>query len=564
MTASAIRTESFNSYTFLPSTIDALQEFKIETGIFPAEFGRGLGQVNVLTKPGTNDFHGALYEFVRNSTTDAANYCFVSSCPPGNLLHQNQFGGTIGGPVWIPHVFNGKNKVFFMFNYEGFRFSQGATETGVGPTVAQRQGNFAGFSTIYDPATQVANGSVVTATPFAGNVIPQSRFDPIAIKLLAFEPLPNASGPNNLVSVFGNTQTNNQFTIRGDYNESTKSTWFGRYSWSNELGVTPDSPVIVTTDKLSVHAKQAVLSNVRTFSPTLVNEFRFGYNRLVNGVLNWSAYTGVNEVGALGGFPGVAVPSPEIYGVPSIAITGMLDSAGTSWGDDQGIPFLIWDNTFQWSDTVSKIYGKHSFRFGAEIRRDQFNSVGNSDIRGYFSFYGQATQNPASPKNTGVPFADYLLGLPSLSDGAGALAQTEMRNTSQAYFFDDTWKVTPKLTVSIGLRYDYFPAYTDKHDNITCQHFDACLHLGSTNQPRFRSGRVQAASTITSPANFVFASDIPVLRSSAPLGRSLQSNGALNFAPRLGVAYNVSPKWVIRSRKALESSLSRTYAEYQF
>jgi hypothetical protein len=534
--------ESFNTYTFLPS-VDALQEFKIETGIFPAEFGRGLAQVNVLTKPGTNDFHGALYEFVRNSTTDAANYCFVGSCPPGNLLHQNQFGGTVGGPVWIPHVFKGKNKAFFMFNYEGFRFSQGATETGISPTMAQRQGNFVGFNTIYDPATQVANGSVVTASPFPGNVIPASRFDAIAMKLLPFEPLPNAPSPNNLVAVFANTQTNNQYTIRGDYNESAKSTWFGRYSWSNEVGVTPDSPVISTTDKLSVHPKQAVLSNVRTFSPTLVNEFRFGYNRLINGVLNWNAYSNLNEVGALGGIPGVAAPSPQIYGLPSIAITGMLDAAGTSWGDDQGIPFLIWDNSFQWSDTLSKILGKHSLRFGAEIRRDRFNSAGNSFIRGYFSFYGQATQNPASPNGTGVPFADYLLGLPSLSDASGALAQTEMRNTSQVYFFDDTWKATPKLTVSIGLRYDYFPAYIDKHDNIANTLMPA---PGSKDQPVFvRPGTGGFYDNI--PANFVFTPDIPVLRSSAPLGQSLQSNGALNFAPRLGVAYNVGPKWVIRS-----------------
>jgi hypothetical protein len=291
--------ESFNTYTFLPS-VDALQEFKIETGIFPAAFGRGLGQVNVLTKPGTNEFHGALYEFVRNSTTDAANYCFVGSCPPGNLLHQNQFGGTISGPVWIPHVFNGRNKVFFMFNYEGFRFSQGATETGVGPTLAQRQGNFAGFATIYDPATQEANGNAVSASPFPGNMIPAARFDAIALKLLPFEPLPNAPGPNNLVSVFGSTQSNNQYTIRGDYNESSKSSWFGRYSWANELGVTPNSPVISTTDKLAVHPRQFVLSNVRTFSSTLVNEFRFGYNRLINGVLNWNAYSNLNEVGALG------------------------------------------------------------------------------------------------------------------------------------------------------------------------------------------------------------------------------------------------------------------------
>lgn len=150
---------SFNTYTFLPS-IDALQEFKIMTGIFPAEYGRGTAQINVTTKPGTNDLHGALFEFVRNSSTDAQSYCFVPNaatgkCPPGNILHQNQFGGTVGGPVYIPHLFDGRNKLFFMFNYEGYRTSQAVNETGQVLTAGERNGDFTGDIPEAPPPSQL-------------------------------------------------------------------------------------------------------------------------------------------------------------------------------------------------------------------------------------------------------------------------------------------------------------------------------------------------------------------------------------------------------------------------
>ena len=187
-----------------------------------------------------------------------------------------------------------------MFNYEGNRTSQAVNESGQVLTAAERNGDFTGLPTIYDPNTRVLNSAgntVLSAQPFSAqcggaNMIPNgtncggiaSRFDPIDAKLMAFEPLPNASGSTNLVDAFPKTQINNQYTIRMDYNKTTNSTWFGRVSWDTEVGQIINGPIKETNDHLSSAPFQFELSNVRTFGPTLVNDFRFGYNRLSSAV----------------------------------------------------------------------------------------------------------------------------------------------------------------------------------------------------------------------------------------------------------------------------------------
>ncbi len=587
---------SFNTYTFLPS-IDAIQEFKIQTGVFPAEFGRGTAQINVSTKPGTNGLHGSLFEFVRNTSTDAQAYCFNFSgtCPPGNILHQNQFGGVVGGPVYIPKVFDGRNKLFFMFNYEGFRTSQASPQQADVMTPAQRQGDYTGLATLYDPATRVLNaapvtvgttvyapGSMVTSVnTFASecggaNVIPNgsncagpSRIDPFSTKLMAFEPMPNTTAPigqNNLFNSFPSAQVNNQYTIRLDVNQSANSTWFGRYSQTSEVQSVINSAIADGNDRLATHAFQFVLSNVRTFSPTLVNDARIGYNRLINGVLNHNAYTTNNVVGALGGFAGVAIPKPEIYGIPTIGPEDV-----SSWGDCCSIPFLIWDNTFQFADTLAKVHGKHSIRLGADVRRDQFDSAGNSFIRGAFSYFGSTAFTGTGPSpllaggafSGGVPSADFLLGLNSLFDGALALAQTDLRNTSQAYFIDDTWKVTSKLTVSMGLRYEYVAPYWEKYGNT------ANIFYPPPNQSVLGVNPV-TGGTVTGvpgtdiavtvrpgkggfydnfPAPFQFGGGIITARTNdlPCMGRAGYCVWKTDFAPRLGIAYSVTPNWIIRA-----------------
>src|SRR2546425_6762196 len=226
---------NFNTYVILPS-IDALQEFKVQTGIFPAEFGRATTQINVLTKPGTNQFHGTVFEFLRNDKLDARQYAFAGDRPK-DPLKWNQYGFTLGGPVLLPKIFKGTDRLFFMSNFEGFRERRLSRELFSVPSAKMRNGDFSELlprTTIYDPTTR---------TPFAGNVIPQNRFHPTSVKLLEFYPAPNLNaglGDYNYEATRKRKVDKDQFIQRIDFVESSKSSWFGRYSWGGESELQPE------------------------------------------------------------------------------------------------------------------------------------------------------------------------------------------------------------------------------------------------------------------------------------------------------------------------------------
>jgi hypothetical protein len=528
---------SFNLYVFLPS-IDAIQEFKVQTGIFPAEFGRATGQVNVSSKPGTNGFHGTLFEFLRNSALDASSYSFTAVHPPKNPFKRNQYGFTLGGPILIPKLFNGKNRLFFMANYEASRDRLGLRQVGSLPNTGMRSGDFSGLGVIYDPATrQLQPDGTIRAQPFAGNAIPSNRMSARALQLLAYYPTPNVAGVG-LSNNYQNTQNQrtdvDQFTVRADFVESAASTWFGRYSYSTDLQLTPQT-IPDQGYKLLTDPKQILLSNIRTLSPSVVNEFRFGYSRFINKNLNFNANR-LNVVGMLGGIPGVATPYPDIYGIPTIGISGF-----TGFGDPDFPPFIDQNHYFQWIDTLSITRGRHSLRFGAEVRRDRFNELGNSFVRGEFAFNGQVTQNPAAPSGTGSSFADYLLGMPNLSSSSLRLADTLLRATAMAFFFDDNWKITPRLTLSLGLRYENTPPYADKYDSIVN------ARIFSPDDPTQHPVLVRAGSgDFYDGVPFVFGGGIRVARDNS-MGRALIARDNNDFAPRLGLAYSPTSKWTLRA-----------------
>jgi hypothetical protein len=246
---------NFNLYIVLPS-VEALQEFKVQTGIYPAEFGRAAGQVNVSTKGGTNEYHGSAFEFLRNDRLDAKPYFFKDpenpnqTAPDKQPYRQNQYGFTLAGPVQIPKLFNGRNRLFFMANYEGFKSRRTVNTFGTTMTPAMRAGDFSVIPTaLQDPLTRVKttndNGTTtVTSSAFPGNQMPSSRFSKDSLYLLEnFAPLPNlavAGVPNRNYQYNAKTPVDkDQFTTRIDFNESANSQWFGRYSWTDELTITP-------------------------------------------------------------------------------------------------------------------------------------------------------------------------------------------------------------------------------------------------------------------------------------------------------------------------------------
>src|SRR5437016_515960 len=224
---------NFNTYVILPS-IEALQEFKVQTGIFPAEFGRATTQINVSTKPGTNQFRGTVFEFLRNDKLDAKQYAFAGERPK-DPFKWNQYGFALGGPVWLPKIYNGKDRLFFMSNFEGFKERRLSRKLFTVPSVKMRNGDFSEVSTpIYDPVNRTQQ--------FPGNVIPRDRFHPLSVKLLEFYPAPNLNPglvPFNYEATLNRRADKDQSIQRVDFVESSKSNWFGRYSWGSEAEVQP-------------------------------------------------------------------------------------------------------------------------------------------------------------------------------------------------------------------------------------------------------------------------------------------------------------------------------------
>src|SRR5712691_93540 len=455
---------NFNLYIQLPS-IDALQEFKVQSGIYPAEFGREAGQINVSTKSGTNDFHGTVFEFLRNSELDAKPYDFIGTSPTKAPFRWNQYGFTLGGPIRIPKLFNGRNKLFFMSNFEGFKSRRTDLYLYTTAPDSWRHGDFSSFTTtLYNPFTRTTGpNGVVTAMPFPGNKIDPKYFDQTSIKLMEFWPLPNLNTPtvsNNYQNPQKSVIDKNQFNQRIDFNESSSSQWFGRYSWTDEFLVQPGLPLSGIT--IYTNSKQYMVSNTRVLSPTKVNEFRFGYITLTNN--SSQELAGKRDVVKELGLP-FSTPNPPDWGIP--AIGGANFNLGLStFGNDSNGPFLLNDKIVQGLDNFSWVHGKHSLRFGGEYRWDVYNNYGNQFTRGAFDFSGQYTADPRGQTLTGGnSAADLLLGAISRTNLAIAPAAGDFKANSLAFYLDDTYKLTPKLTITLGMRWEAVQPWKDSLQN---------------------------------------------------------------------------------------------------
>ena len=462
-----------NAGNILRTNVDAIEEFKVQTSNYSAEFGRSGGAViNATIKSGTNQFHGTVFEFFRNSDLDARGF-FESPDQAKAPFKQNQFGGTLGGPIK-------KNKLFFFGDYQGTRVRAANTDIATVPTAAEIGGNFSGLlgsqvgtdalgrpvyqGEIFDPAsTTMVNGNVVR-NPFQGNIIPASRLDSIAHNAAALYPAPTVAGAtaNNYNFNAPGKDTIDQMDARVDYNISNRQQIFGRFSLSQRTRFqSPPLPGLAdgggySTGNYFEGTRGAAIGHTFTISPSMVNELRIGFNR--NHYRDNIPSYGQNYPPA-----GLAVP-----GVPDNStvngLTLFQPSGYIRIGEPGYTPTFSTSQEFQYGDTLSIIHGKHVIKLGPEVRFSQFNLFQVGQPRGRFSFSGEFTaDSPSSGDGSGNGLADMLLGDPTTSV-ISTLTYFGNRQHTYGAFVQDDYKVTSTLTLNFGLRYDYTTPISEAHN----------------------------------------------------------------------------------------------------
>ena len=482
-------------------SIDAIQEFKLETHNYGAEFGRGGGAVvQVTTKSGTNEFHGTLFEFLRNDKLDANN--FFNSGRRKPAYRQNQYGGTLGGPIK-------RDRLFFFGSFEGNNIREKLTRLSTIPTPEMVGGNF-GTRAIGDPATQAANGS---RTPFPNNVIPAARFDPVAIQVLRLYPAPNQPGVQNYVYNTPRNLNAYKYDAKVDWRVTDYDTVFVRFSLLDWFRLEPGSlPMPASGGDTNVRtsdAKNGVVNWTRAFrNGAMVNEARLAYSRLYGTINTPSTEQLWKQFGFKGTFD-----RADINGVPLFQPAGYRNVGDRSFAPDPRK-----QDVRQFVDTFSWNRGKHALKFGLNLRQTiQYTGITNF-ARGVYSFNGQFTRTVAGTQTGGDSMADAILGLTSNAQLSAVLDNRRI-NLSQEYFVQDNWKLTPKLTLNLGFRYEYQAPYVEQNNRV--------------------------ANFVIDPADRDFGNVI-FPRGSGVEQRSFRRRDLNNLAPRVGFAYQAGKKTVVR------------------
>ena len=410
-----------------------------------------------------------------------------------------------------------------------------------------RQGNFSelpfGTQGIFDPRSRRRVGEQIVADLFPGNVIPSARIHGVSQKLLEFYPTPNLVTPvlrNNFVQAQGRPIDRDQFIGRFDVVESSASQWSGRYSWGDENQLT--EALRLNGNKIITNFKQVMASNTRVLSPSLVSEARFGYTKFYNTTGPELAFTR-DVVGQLG-IPGLNA-GPEVqWGIPNVSLQGVY----SGFGNDSEGPYENNNSATQYIGNLSWIRGKHSFKFGGEVRRDNYNQVGNQFARGQFTFTRNATNSLALSGVSGDPFADFLLGETFQSEAAVSIARARFHSTGFALYMDDNWKVTQRVTLNWSLRYELTPPWEDQtgtlFNGIVRQDLRAINVADRSVYPFFM--RQGAANNDPYSGINLRWPDIEV-RQDGTLGNRLVGLDKNDFAPRVGITYAPTGKWVLRA-----------------
>jgi outer membrane receptor protein involved in Fe transport len=473
-------------------SVDAIDEFKVVTSPYAAEYGWAPGAAIIVnTKSGTNSLRGTAYDFFRDDKFDTINFFAKRANQPKATNKQNQFGGNLGGPIM-------RNRAFFFADYEGTRIKQGVLRTGRVMTQNERNGIFS--TTIRDP---------LTGQPFPGNTIPAPRIDPVAARIMALVPLPNTSaGSDNFIRQPNVEDESDRFLARVDLPIGNSDNLFARYIVSDRFRFVPgwfggvlDGTSTSAWGRNYLKSHAAVLGWTKVLGSSLVNEARFSYARGVNdGTQDPFGESGMDQIGFRG------VPNdPRVAG----GIVGMDIDGHIRLGSPNFMPKFQHTDQFQWLNTLTWLRGKHQVKFGADIMMPMQNEYFDvAPTRGNLRF--QATF-------TGNAFADFLLGYPNRAELTNVFVVTqELWSTS--FYVQDDWKATDKLTLTLGLRYDFMTPPTEADNRLA--NFDPTANGGA--------------------GALVFASD------GSLADRALVNPDTNNFAPRVGAIYRINEQTLIR------------------
>ena len=483
----------------------AIQEFRVQKNMFEARYGQGSGIVSMVTRSGSNGLHGTLYEFLRNERFDSANYFDNALGQSKAPFRQNQFGGTVGGPLR-------PNKLFYFFNYEGLRSRKSSTFGAILPTPAQLTGNLAGLSsTKRDPATnQPAILDPSTGQPFPGNRIPAQELSSVISKFLKYIPAPNANiGGQNFVATRSRRNDDNQLTGRLDANLRPSDTVSGRYIWyDSDLFQPGIAPLYGTI--LPFRGQTVSLQETHLFSPRLLNVFRAGYNRSI-ALTGWERTP--NSIASELGLKNLN-QGPLEFGLPTFVIAGYANL---------GAPLFAGgniDNIYQLSDELNWNRGRHNLSFGADLRQTQFQLQAGASPTGFFTFDG---------RYSGSSVADFLLGTIAAATTQPGISITNSWSNSYNFFVQDDYKVTSRLTLNLGLRYEYEQPFYEINGKEG--YFDIGQQKLITRVPTTYSSLQLPASKITYDPNF---------------RRGIYEPDYNNWAPRVGFAYRIGDNMAVR------------------
>lgn len=503
-------TQRRNTGAVINPPIEGVQEFKMITSGFSAEYGRYAGGVlTAITKSGTNRLRGSLYEFLRNDALDATGYFDLQKAK----LRRNQFGATVSGPLWLPKLYNGRNRTFFLFTWESLRLVDGKTQRGIVPEPGMLRGDFSKAVDAFGRPLRITDP--LARAPFPNNQIPLSRLDPVALKLAAYFPAPNLQGPNNFIAQGNATGSNDNFGLKIDHlltpkDRLTVST-FWRPNTVFDPVVNGRSPLPIfglandTLDLLSY------VRYLRTITPTMFLELSANFSRKTNNQ-RWPL-SAEQDWGAASGFLG-GTTNPIAQGLPQLDPNGYI-----SLGPAYDVPKIWAFNNYQYAGTMTWVKGRHNVKYGADFLRMQYFSRSFSDTRGRATFLGRFT---------GEPIADLVLGFPQTTRRQLDAAGPYHLISNYSGFLQDDFKASSTLTLNVGLRYEVMKPPKEKFGawSMFVPSLGKIVIAGRGQVPDFDQ-RIAATGL----------SQYIAMAADVGLPASLRKTDYTDFAPRFGFAW---------------------------